>query len=330
MSAISVRPFRPEDGPAVLDLLQASLGAGPTGERSADFFRWKHALNPFGPSFMLLAESEGAIIGLRAFMQWRFEGAGGTVHAVRAVDTATHPDYQGRGVFSRLTREALAAMEGSVDLVFNTPNEKSGPGYLKLGWRRVGRLPVSLRPRLRALRPPGGARAEPAVRAPAAGEVLSEAGAVDGLLERHADGERRLHTLRDAGYLRWRYAEVPVLGYRAVPEEEAGGLRGLAIFRLRPRRGRWECSVAEVIVGVGDRVAAGRLLAKVRAACPGADHVAALFPPRSTPALAARGRAFVPVPYGPTLMVRLLGAEVDPDPTTRASWALSLGDVEVF
>ena len=33
-----------------------------------------------------------------------------------------------------------------VDFVFNTPNDKSRPGYLKMGWREVGRLPVAVRP----------------------------------------------------------------------------------------------------------------------------------------------------------------------------------------
>ncbi|HEX2030307.1 MAG TPA: GNAT family N-acetyltransferase [Actinomycetota bacterium] len=329
MSDISVRPFRPEDEPAVLELLRASLGGGPTGQRSEAFFRWKHVHNPFGRSFMLVAESGGSVIGLRAFMRWRFEGEAGTVRAVRAVDTATHPDFQGRGVFSRLTREALSALEGSADLVFNTPNEKSGPGYLKLGWRRVGRLPVSLRPRLRGLRPPAaGSGPPPTVGAPPAAEALADGDALHRLLEHQPDG--RLRTPRDPEYLRWRYVDVPGLAYRAVPYEAGGRLRGLAIFRLRSRRRRWECSLAEVLVGSGDRATAGRLLRAVAAACPRAAHVAALFPPRSTPAAAARRRSFVRIPLGPTLMVRLLAREISPDPTARASWALSLGDVEVF
>ena len=32
----------------------------------------------------------------------------------------------------------------SVAFVFNTPNDKSRPGYLKMGWHEVGRVPVSI------------------------------------------------------------------------------------------------------------------------------------------------------------------------------------------
>ena len=34
-----------------------------------------------------------------------------------------------------------------VDFVFNTPNDKSRPGYLKMGWEEVGRVPITVRPR---------------------------------------------------------------------------------------------------------------------------------------------------------------------------------------
>ncbi|MGQ0670201.1 MAG: GNAT family N-acetyltransferase, partial [Actinomycetota bacterium] len=86
---ITLRPYRGDDESRVLELLTASLGAGPAGERPAEFFRWKHLESPFGPSFMLVAEDADRVVGLRAFMRWRFRVAGAVVNAVRAVDTAT-------------------------------------------------------------------------------------------------------------------------------------------------------------------------------------------------------------------------------------------------
>ena len=202
----------------------------PGRRRPAEFFRWKHFDNPFGPSFMLLAEADGRVIGLRAFMRWRFTVAGRQLTAVRAVDTATHPDYQGMGVFSRLTRAALDALDGQVDLVFNTPNDASRPGYLKLGWREVGRVPVAVRVR-RPVR--FGLRAAPPRRPPAghaAGRrptrllgCWSAADQVERLLARGASRPAgRLSTPRDLGYLRWRYGAAPLLGYAGVVEEQAG------------------------------------------------------------------------------------------------------------
>src|SRR5215218_1521913 len=181
-STVTIRPFSVGDEANVLELLGLTRGGGPAGRRPPEFFRWKHYDNPLGRSFMLLAEADGRVIGLRAFMRWRFGAAGRQVMAVRAVDTATHPDYQGMGVFSRLIRAALEGLDGQVDLVFNTPNDARRPGYLKLGWREVGRAPVSLRVRrpvrfALGLRRPGAPRsALPAVAAEPAGRGLRRRG----------------------------------------------------------------------------------------------------------------------------------------------------------
>jgi hypothetical protein len=257
---------------------------------------------------------------------------------VRAVDTATHPEAQGRGVFSALTAEALSEMRGEIDLVFNTPNERSGPGYLKMGWRRVGRAPVRLRVRrpirflagVSSLRgAPALAGAPPEVEAEPAAAALADAESVSSLLRSARERDGRLRTDVDPSYLRWRYAAPPGLRYHAVRDERGGELRGMAIFRVRPRGPLWESAVAEVIVPPGDRAAAARLLRAVGRAAP-ADHLTALFPAGGAAARAGRWLGFLPSPVGPTLVVNPLRKGLEPDPTMAGSWAVSLGDLEVF
>jgi len=317
----------------VLGLLDASLGGGPAGRRPPEFFTWKHLDNPFGRSLLLVAEHDDRLIGLRAFMRWRLAAGDRDLTAVRAVDTATHPDFQGMGVFSRLTRAALDAMEGQVDLVFNTPNGKSGPGYLKLGWREVGRVPVAVRVRrpLRLLTSrrarPGGPAPTPPVAAGPAAATLEDADAVAALLGREPT-PGGLATPRTVEYLRWRYGAAPLLGYRGVAEERGGELTGLALFRVRPRGGLWESTVAEVLAG-GDPATARRLLRRVAAAAP-VDHLTLHAPAGSPLARAARRCGYLPSPAGIRLVVNPRTAGIDPDPTRLDAWALSLGDLEVF
>ena len=337
-----VRPYAQEDEPRVLELLARSLGGGPLGQRSPAFFRWKHLDNPFGTSFMLVAERDDRIIGLRAFLRWRFQAAGRTVEAVRAVDTATDPDHQGLGVFRRLTTTALAALEGEVDLVFNTPNEKSLPGYLKMGWEPVGRIPVRVRVRnpvrfgrgFRSLRDAEAseatsATAAPTVDAPPASEGLGSPEEVDALLEQARAPSERLSTPRDHAFLRWRYGSAPGFDYRVVREERDGRLAGLAVFRVRARGTLWESTLADVMVGSGDTGTAGRLLRRViRAAS--VDHVTGHFPEGSEARTAAGRSGFVPTPAGVTFVVNPLRSDLRPDPRRLGSWGLCLGDVEVF
>jgi GNAT superfamily N-acetyltransferase len=330
---IAVRPYEDADLGAVLALLTASLGDGPAGTRSEAFFRWKHLGNPFGRSMMLVAETEGRIVGLRAFMRWEFDAGGRRFRAVRAVDTATHPDHQGRGIFSTLTLEALDRLRGETDFVFNTPNEKSLPGYLKMGWQVVGRVPIRIRVR-RPIRFATRARswrtetsgAVPATSAPPAAEVLDER--IDVLLAER-EPSAGLATPRDPDYLRWRYGHAPLLDYRAVAVDDHGLLEGLAVIRTRPRGSLAEATVAEAIVRPGDRRAAGRLLRRVGRGA-GLDHATCSFPPTSSPERAARRAGFLRVPGGMTLVVNALGHDLSPDPRDLRSWSLSLGDLEVF
>ncbi len=87
---------------------------------------------------------QGQVIGFRMLLLWRFRRGDEAVTAVRAVDTATHPDHQGRGIFRALTTVAVDELrDEGVGFVFNTPNDQSRPGYLKMGWVDIGRPPLS-------------------------------------------------------------------------------------------------------------------------------------------------------------------------------------------
>jgi GNAT superfamily N-acetyltransferase len=330
------RSYRDNDEAQVLELLTDTLGGGPTGERSSQFFRWKHLDNPFGRSHLMVAEADGRIVALRSFMRWRFVAGDLVLRGVRAVDTATHADYQRRGIFTKLTRDGLEDLAGEIDFVFNTPNELSLPGDLRLGWQEVGRVPISIRighPLRMLLGVRSGTsrtlRPRPSVEAETAGQALVDSGLP--LLLAEAAGRRgaRIATPRDLEYLRWRYAEAPVLDYRALREEKGGRLAGLALFRVRPRGALWETTVAEVIVRPGDGATARSLLSRVAGAAD-VDHLTCHFPAGSASARGARRAGFLRTPARMTFAVNPLNSAVQPDPTELRSWALTLGDLEVF
>ncbi len=336
---IAIREYAPADEVPVLGLLNLALGSGRAFERSSAFFHWKHLMNPFGPSLMLLANGT-EIVGLRAFLRWEFRAGGTVLRAVRAVDTATHPGYQRLGIFSRLTAACLerAKAEGT-HLIFNTPNRFSLPGYLKLGWTHVGRTTVMIRP-LRPLRmaramvaPLPGASHEGdragAERIRSVDDLMAAEQALAGLLTRDdvtlASGIR---TARSVAFLRWRYASAPSLHYGAHWVGD-GDLQAAAIYRVTRRRGLRELVLCELFFD--DDRAGRRVLREILGSVP-ADyavaHCAWAAPHRRL--LLALG--FLPAPrLGPHLTVRPLAAiEAGSDPKAAASWRLSLGDLEVF
>ncbi len=143
---IQIRPAKIEDNPKIIEVLKAGLGEK-SSQKNLQNWTYKHLNNPFGTSIVYIAESNNRIIGVRAFMKWQWQLNNIKYTAWRAVDTATHPDYQRQGVFSKLTLKALAtAGEYDHSFIFNTPNKNSKSGYLKLGWQIVGKVKVHITP----------------------------------------------------------------------------------------------------------------------------------------------------------------------------------------
>jgi GNAT superfamily N-acetyltransferase len=314
-----------DDFRAVLELLRRALG---WVDDDARFLEWKHLQSPFGESPMWVALAGPRIVGFRAFLRWELVGPDGRVrHAARAVDTATDPDFEGRGIFTRLTLEAVAALPGEgVDLVFNTPNARSLPGYLKMGWAEVGRLSAAVRPaRWRfatvvatARRPAERGNVATSVGIPA-GEGLADLRLVDRLLE-SAAAPLGLATHRSSGYLQWRYGH-PDLGYRVLVHGAPADPEGLLVFRLRRRGAAVEGVIDDLVVPRGSPEVARSLVDRLARARE-ADYLIRLQDSRVT-----RDR-FVRLPQvGPILVGRSLTDIPVPD---RRGWAPSMGDVELL
>lgn len=329
---VAIRRMQQEDEAGVLTLLSRSLGWF-EDERHRGLLSWKHKLNPFGPSPGWIAEDDTGLLGFRTMMRWQFVGGGGPVPAVRAVDTATDPRARGRGIFRNLTLRAVEDLTAEgVACVFNTPNAQSAPGYLSMGWRRMGRLPVSFRPMslsgIPNLISARGLAGDLWSKAVSVGEpassVLADRKAVEGLLtacEPAAERDGHIRTWRTPEFLQWRYAQSPV-GYRAwlVGKDLEDGV---VIFRARQRGAATELVIVELLIPPrGRRLQVGGTigLGSVLRACE-ADYGVSLG--------VSRPRFWAPLPgKGPLLTWRALnwpGA-----PPVLNDWNLSTGDIELF
>ena len=315
-AGLEIRAATAADRPAIIELCRSSLGWG-DDTRFERLFAWKHDHNAFGPSPTWVALDGDRIVGLRAFMRWEFLRGGVVLRAVRAVDTATHPDYQGKGLFTALTMRGLAEMRSDgVDFVFNSPNSQSRPGYLKMGWQVVGRVPSAahLTGPLSAVRTIRARTAAdhwslPVDIAEPAGAWLSTAAWQD--LLREPTDVRELSTRLDTDVLAWRYGG-DLLNYRAIANDTAA-----AIIRVRNRGPATEVVLARTF---GDPVAAERLATRAAKAC-GADHTIRIGAPDLR-------HGWVPLPGGGPVLTwrRVNEAAMPPLP----NWSLSLGDIELF
>lgn len=323
---VEVRPVTEVDAAQATALLKHALGEGYGRQKSERLWRWKHELNPAGRSLGVAAFAGGELIALRPFMRWNLAGRGGErVAAVRAVDTAVHAAWRGRGVFSALTEAAVAELSGAgVTLVFNTPNENSAPGYRKMGWRLLGHPTLWVRPMFG--RTPGGG-----TDAPSLGEHLDLLDTLSGCpLSAESADFGRLSVLKDRAYLEWRYGRHPNLSYRIVRVSDDAAAPAAAIVRGDRRRGRSGVAIVDTFSPDGDRASYRRLLDAAARSLAGAYAVTAPCA-RSSSAVSALSLGFVPIRWrAVTFAVRALTEEAQRWALSRRRWALSLGDLETF
>lgn len=236
---MKIRASLPADTPAIIELLRQSLGES-TIPKSEALWSWKHEQNPFGASYILLAEEDGQLIGLRAFMQWQWLWNGKTYTAIRAVDTATHPAHQGKGIFKKLTlQQAELCKQQGVDFVFNTPNKQSKPGYLKMGWMEQGRMPLKVKflwasVFLSAIGAKKNKQAE-----------TQQQWALESIdFEKSKIIAGTLSTKLTAAYITWRYAKNPLFNYHYFTD----GKTYFIITRIKPNKYTNELRIAEFIL----------------------------------------------------------------------------------
>jgi N-acetylglutamate synthase-like GNAT family acetyltransferase len=312
---ISVREASEADVPRILEVLRAALGETPLLKRTPELFAWKHSQNPFGPSIVLVAEQGDRLAGVRAFMRWQLISPDGTaLKCVRAVDTATHPDFHRRGVFRNLTMSAVEiAIDEGVDLIFNTPNMKSAPGYLSMGWKEIGWTGAMVRPRFgRGLaatdRPLALADATPGIPAFEVPQF-------------HDRAPRGLRTPRTPDYLSWRFCKHPFARYGISTTRDPGAI----IVRPNVRNGRTETVLADIL----GSAQASEIRRVVRASrCRFVTTWFSKGAPERRPAIAA---GLLPVPGLRTL--RLIGrplSDLDDRLLEMGSWDLAVSDLELL
>jgi hypothetical protein len=301
--------YEPEWRDRVLELQRDVWGRS----ASPDEFDWWFERNPAGPRLISLVRDDGRVAGVSGMSFFRMMLNGDEADVVFALDAATHPDYRGRGLWSKLElrNEKVSAAAGAVAALGFT-NPLAGPILVgKLGWRDLARLRVWARPLVGRARQGGGT--EPL------GHFDAEA---DALYER----ERRRfanHLMRSAEFLNWRYVESP-RGYRCFAARSRGRLDGYAVLARKNHEGRTVGVVADL---VGSPRACRRLLGRCAREARGVRALVALVSPWQRSTFLAAG--FVPTQKS----IRFIGKPLRPGvalPTGRDAWHFTLGDMDIF
>ncbi|GAA4386358.1 hypothetical protein GCM10023153_00030 [Ornithinibacter aureus] len=135
----TVRPGTAEDASA----LQEPFHVVFAHDRGEEHHSWKFDANPAGPPVLAVAEDDGRLVGQYALWPVRLAVGSEVLLGAQSLDTMTHPDYRGQGMFTTLAKEAMTfAADRGVEVLFGFPNSASYPGFVtKLDWDHTGDVP---------------------------------------------------------------------------------------------------------------------------------------------------------------------------------------------
>lgn len=315
-----IREAVKNDIPSIITLLKLSLGES-LMPKSEEYWKWKHVDNPFGESPVLLALDNEQIVGVRAFMRWEWKDENKILKAVRAVDTATHPDFQGKGIFKQLTLQLLnECKEYGDNFVFNTPNVKSESGYIKMGWLSAGNLPVkiSIKHPIEIIK--NRFRNQKSTEFLELDHSNAHRFDLNHALTTYRNGfslnENKIQTNKSPQYISWRYLQIPLIKYYG-----HASMDGLVIFRLKLSANGRELRVVDHF---GNKKITNKLVHEIYKSLPFHFLSAGSIEDMKMP-----GMIKVKI-KGPTVTVRSL-KDINIDRLIGFSnWSPSLGDLEVF
>jgi len=220
-------------------------------DRGKEHHHWKFRDNPSGQPIVALAEAEGKIVGQYALWPTQLRLGTELVSGAQSLDTMTHADFRGQGMFTVLADECMRyAAKRGVEALYGFPNESSRPGFVrKLDWDCTGDVPIWIRP-LRVskhrrtptwlgpaadlaamLLPRGRARAFEMRITPPSDD------AIEAILAPWRDQKGICRVERSAAHFAWRFAEASGMRYAHVCAYRNSELFAMGVWGIDIRNG---------------------------------------------------------------------------------------------
>ncbi|HOW68065.1 MAG TPA: GNAT family N-acetyltransferase [Candidatus Paceibacterota bacterium] len=139
-----IRPFEARDAAGVSEVLKAVYHEKAP---SMNAYNWWSFGCPESTSGFMVAEVEDQLVGVQPMEIMSYKDGSRNTKGGLLTGVAVHPDYRRRGIFSDLVRACeQEAWRQNAAFVTTMPNERSRPGFLKMGYIDLGCRQLLLRP----------------------------------------------------------------------------------------------------------------------------------------------------------------------------------------
>lgn len=107
-----------------------------------NWMKWKYFQSPHGDCLVIIALSkDGQLAGEVSFGQYQLIDNGKTIKAIYSYQTMVHPNFQKRGLFTKLYNKLVEhAQDLGIDIIFNFPNHNSYEPFLKLNFKPLNSI----------------------------------------------------------------------------------------------------------------------------------------------------------------------------------------------
>ncbi len=138
MNNLFIRKYQSGDELGILKLFEDVFGI----HRSPDRWNWQFERGTQGKSWIMLAETEGEVVGQFAMRRNNINFMGRNITAGQSCDTMVRADRRGKDLFIKLAKANYAnAIDDGLKMAFSFPNRFSYPGYMqKLERHKICRL----------------------------------------------------------------------------------------------------------------------------------------------------------------------------------------------
>lgn len=255
--AYRVREATPADYPGLHECMTAvfrETDSQKSGVFDHRLWEWQY-LRTEHPSLIVIAESEGRVVGYYHALTLTMSREGRVVIGAMVQDVGTRAEYRGQGVFREMGGYALRRLgQLGVDFVYTFPNERSRPSFERNHkYARVALVPIYVTP----LEPAQvvGARIGVPSLGRALGRVVlpinrywrerqarllpSEIVESMAILSdeiaascQSISSQRSIHLVRSARFLTWRFLEKPEGGYQCWVLRTAGEVTAFVVSRV--------------------------------------------------------------------------------------------------
>lgn len=233
-----VRPIRREDAGALSRLYRLCFGTEP----SAAYLRWRYFDTPTGVTPTMAAFDGELCVGSYGIWPTGLLLNGRRVAGAQAIDSMTHPDYRGKGLFVELGEHCYQVLQQlGIRVLYGFPNESAFPGRLRrLNWDHVCDVHHWVRPLWVAGTSPFGRlvatgsmawQPRAAGREPRIETTVPDILAISALLREIEERRDLCRVERGVDWLAWRYHPASGRDYQWCACYDGDALIGFCVWR---------------------------------------------------------------------------------------------------